>query len=281
MRTETTVRPCLRLAALSAGVVLCLFALASPALPASVGIGFRVGPGLASCTGLDTMPSEGGPVDFQFEKTYRTGIILGGYLSFPIGQNLLIQPEVLYSTEGCGRDFGYGFSFEREQVNYEVQDDIGCTIKLNYLEIPLLAKYIFGDPSKPAPFVVFGPALGVRVGSPRITYDITETTTITEAGEDPLVIVQNLWLVSRIKDSVKSTNLMIVAGAGYQFKVRQVTVLAEARYTLGVTELISDPGIPVILLPTGGTRDGVPYLDSSKTSMISVSVGVTLPLVAD
>jgi hypothetical protein len=281
MRTETADRPCLRLVALSAGVMLCLVALASPVLPASVGLGFRLGPSLASCSGLKEIPGELGPVEFQFDESFRVGAVFGGFLTFPISQNLLIQPEVIYSTEGCGRDFGYEFSFHQEQYDYVQQSDISCTIKLNYLELPILAKYTFGDPSKPAPFVVFGPALGLRVGSPRITYDITNVITRYEGGVPNMETVQNLWLVSRIKDNIKSTNLMVIAGAGYQFKIRRVSVLAEARYTMGLTELITDPGVPMIMLPTGGVQPGLPYLDSSKTSMISVSVGVILPLISD
>jgi hypothetical protein len=285
MKTEKSNRPRLHLAALSAGVAICLLTLASPALPASVGIGFRTGPSLASCSGLESLSDpilhvEGTP---EIDLSHRTGLVIGGFLTFPVTRNIVIQPELVYSNQGSTRDVAYTQAFRQAEFSYVQDYSIHNTVKLNYMEMPLLVKYFFGDPSKSAPFVLAGPAVGLRVGSPRITHEISILTKQYDSVTDTLIaeIQQDLWLVSRIRQQLQIANLMFVVGGGYSFRIRHVSLSAELRYTYGLTDLVRREGLPIIQVPGGGQSYGTPYVDKCKASSVSLSVGVTLPLIAD
>lgn len=75
----------------------------------------------------------------------RTGFMVGGYLNFKVPMSpLSIQPEALYTQKGA--------------------EDGGATVKLDYLEIPVLAKFSFA-PGPVTPHVYFGPYVGFVLNS--------------------------------------------------------------------------------------------------------------------
>jgi hypothetical protein len=91
----------------------------------------------------------------------RTGLMVGGYLNFKVPMSpISIQPEVLYSQKGA--------------------EEAGTTIELDYLEIPVLAKFSFA-PGPATPHVYFGPYVGFvlksEVSSGGASADIDNTQT--------------------------------------------------------------------------------------------------------
>ncbi|MGD8427498.1 MAG: porin family protein [Balneolaceae bacterium] len=76
----------------------------------------------------------------NFDPDSRTGLMIGGYYNFNIPMSpASIQPEVLYTQNG-----------------YE---DGGTTLKLDYLQIPVLAKFTFA-PGPISPKAYIGPYVG-------------------------------------------------------------------------------------------------------------------------
>lgn len=120
--------------------LICVIALVSAAgvttanAQSPINFGLRAGLNFANFNDL-----EDGDLDS------RTGFLVGGYLNFKIPMSpVSIQPEALYSQKGA--------------------EEGGATIKLDYLEVPVLAKFSFA-PGPATPHVYFGPYVGFVLNS--------------------------------------------------------------------------------------------------------------------
>ncbi|UUF14633.1 MULTISPECIES: porin family protein [Flavobacterium] len=115
------------------------------------------------------------------------GFQLGGFAEINIWKKLFIQPELLYSTQGAKIDYGIGNDF---------------TVNLDYLNVPVLAKYYITD----AFTVEAGPQIGFLVSSKNI-------------------------------ENEKSVDLGFNLGAGYNI-TKDFSV--GIRYTIGVSNIYDD-----------------------------------------
>ena len=81
----------------------------------------------------------------NFDSDSRTGFMIGGYLDFKVPMSpISIQPEATYNQKGY--------------------KDGDATLKLDYLEVPVLAKFHFA-PGPVTPHVYFGPYAGFVLNS--------------------------------------------------------------------------------------------------------------------
>jgi opacity protein-like surface antigen len=110
-----------------------------------------------------------------------TGFYLGGLVDFSVSEKFHVQPELLYSMEGA-KD-----------------------AKLNFLRIPIMAKYYVMDGLS----LQAGPELALKAG-----------------GDD-------------IKDSVKSMDYGLGFGAGYELSSG---LMFDARYNLGMNNIYDGTG---------------------------------------
>ena len=180
--------------------VLLAVAVVAPGLaPADSGMtkGIKVGVNLATASGSDATPPAG------VTKSMRVGLALGGFVGIGAGP-LTIQPEVLYSMKGVvykATFFGItGTSTEQ----------------LNYLDIPILVKYDLA----PAPTkisIYAGPSLGILLSA-------NEKFEVTGLGST----------TADIKDSVNSTDIGIVVGAGVGLAGG---ISIDARYQVGLSSV--------------------------------------------
>ena len=117
------------------------------------------------------------------------GFHVGGFAEIGISEKFTFQPELLFSMEGSkyesnssGTDFGFDYSESSE-----------TTLKLNYLNLPLLAKYYATEDL----FFVAGPQLGFLMSAKQdseYSYTINgQTDSESVSGED-------------VKESFKSIN---------------------------------------------------------------------------
>lgn len=100
----------------------------------NIGGGVKVGVNVATLSG-----------DIDAEKSARTGLAVGGFLTVSKGGPLAFQPEVLFSAQGV--------------KGKEGSDEI--TYKINEVQIPLLLRV---NGSSGAHFLV-GPSIGVITGA--------------------------------------------------------------------------------------------------------------------
>jgi|SRR5690554_2737729 len=77
----------------------------------------------------------------------KTGFHIGGFVEIPLVGDFALQPEILYSSEGAGYSVGFL--------------SLGEDLKLDYVRIPVLAKY--NMPFVEGLSVELGPVFGVLV----------------------------------------------------------------------------------------------------------------------
>lgn len=136
-------------------------------------------------------------VDISFDN--RTGLVGGVFVVCPISGAFGVQTEALYSQRGAKLEEGGGSG----------------TLELDFLEVPVLAR--FSSPaSSGASFHVFGgPSLGLRLRA-RAESDFEGES----ESED-------------ISDDVERFDLGLVAGAGFEMG----RLIVDGRYTWGIRNL--------------------------------------------
>ena len=124
------------------------------------------------------------------------GFHVGGFAEIKLTDKFAIQPELLFSTQGAKIEE----TFFDESYEYDT--------KLNYLNIPVLAKFYVTE----AFSVEAGPQLGVLLSA-------------KQDGED-------------VKDFYKSVDFGFNVGAGYNFTENLSVGL---RYTIGLSSVFDTP----------------------------------------
>lgn len=131
---------------------------------------------------------------YQEDVKSLTGFHVGGFAEIKVAKKFAIQPEFLFSTQGTIIE-GY-------------DGDSNTTLKLNYLNIPVLAKYYITD----AFSVEAGPQIGFLLSA-------------KARGED-------------IHELYQSTDFGLNLGCGYNFTEN---ISIGFRYTIGLTNVNDVP----------------------------------------
>jgi hypothetical protein len=137
--------------------------------------------------------------DNQDDATSRTGIRIGAWASMDLNQKFSIQPEFVLSGKGS-----------------EFPDD-DASIKISYLQIPVLAQYRFSTGKTVNPYLLAGPALSFKAGC-----------TLTYEGDDMECNDQTT--------AVSSTDFGMILGGGVHIGRAQVSL----RYDLGLANINGD-----------------------------------------
>lgn len=160
----------------------------------NIGFGFRGGVNIANIN------------DADFDAESRTGIMLGGYFSFPIPNSpVYIQPEILYTQKGA-------------EIDDLTGNGVTTEAKLDYIEVPVLARFDFITDGNITPHVYFGPYIGFNVSSE------------VEATSDEGTVSDNL------EDEIKGTDFGVTVGGGVDFGKFNLGV----RYGAGLTKIFED-----------------------------------------
>ena len=136
----------------------------------------------------------------------KMGIVGGGFITYKISDMFAIQPELLFSMKGCKFD----------------EDGGDATLKLNYLEIPVLAKFLIPMKENIKPNVYLGPSLGILMSA---KYDWEGGG---ESGTED------------VKDDLKSVDFGLVFGGGVDFPIGEGIMTFDARYTMGLSSFRED-----------------------------------------
>jgi hypothetical protein len=124
---KKTIKPCVFLA-------ICILGMLT-FINAQVSVGAKGGLNVSNLSGID---------EENFKTKALLGFHVGGFVTFNLGRNFAIQPELLYSTEG-GTIEG---------------NNITENIRLNYFNIPVMVKFL----TNKGFYVEAGPQLGFRTG---------------------------------------------------------------------------------------------------------------------
>jgi hypothetical protein len=110
---------------------------------AQISVGAKGGLNLSSLNGINAD---------NYETKAKVGFHVGGFVTFNLGRNFAIQPELLYSTQGGTIESG------------NITEDL----KLNYFNIPVMVKFLTNSGF----YLEAGPQLGFRTGD--VDYDNIE-----------------------------------------------------------------------------------------------------------
>ena len=137
------------------------------------------------------------------------GFNVGFFVEIPVTDKLIIQPELLYSAQGS--------KSEGPLVIDGNLYDVKATMKLNYINVPVIFKYKVVEKFS----IEAGPYVGFLT-SAKIKVDVDGYGSATED----------------MKDLVKSTDFGLALGMNYEFSD---IIFANARFQGGLTQ-IGDTG---------------------------------------
>ncbi|MHB8156861.1 MAG: porin family protein [Desulfocucumaceae bacterium] len=200
---------------------LLLTLLGMGSLAQGLSFGLKGGLNLSSASGTDAKGSES-----------FFGLAAGGYVTLSIIPSIAIQPEILYSQKG-----------------YKLSGDVAGVpwvgeYRINYAEIPVLAKFSFGILVKP--YVVVGPYFAIRAG----TYWEETYGEIESSGY--------MNISGNMDGYIKSSDLGYVLGAGVSTSIK---LSFDIRYSRSFSTIFKE-------------IDGV--TEDLKNSNIAVMVGYAL-----
>lgn len=127
----------------------------------------------------------------------RIGLAAGAEFEYGLTDNIGLSAGVLYSMQGVKTTIV----------------DADCTLKLDYLNVPILANFYVAKG--------FAVKLGVQPG-----FKLSSKAKFKESGASKEVDV----------DGVKSVDLSIPVGLSYQYQ----NIVFDARYNWGVTKIVDD-----------------------------------------
>jgi opacity protein-like surface antigen len=143
------------------------------------------------------------------------GAQLGGFAEIKITDKFAVQPELLFSMQGSKT------SYSETDVNYSYSEN--SKNKLNYLNIPVLAKFNVSEKFA----LLAGPQFGLLM-SAKQDFDITETISGVTDNYSESVDAKNFY---------KSVAMSFNLGAAYSFTDN---IFVDVRYNLGLSNISKD-----------------------------------------
>lgn len=158
-------------------------------------------------------PSQTGSDALALKWETITGFIIGAYYRFDVNEYFSLQPELYYSRKGG-----------------ELEESVGGisatkTLKIDYLELPLLAKFTIPTQGNLKPSFFAGPYGAIKLS------DQGKLEIFGLGIEEGLIDVNGL-------------DFGLIFGIGLDFGIKGGAFLLDIRYSLGLTN-ISDP-VPLV-----------------------------------
>ncbi len=209
----------------TASALVLGLALAAGAQAQAVSLGLKGGLNSSTLKGADV-------ADVGRTVSARQGFGGGGFMQVRLHKYFAVQPEVLFMRKGA--DFA----------------DTGLTgsFKVDYIEIPLLARVLVPTATPVMPYFFAGPALSFKS---KCNVEATESgVTVSVQCDDP-----------SLGTNLKSTDFSGTFGGGFDFDARFAVLSLDARYTVGFTKIADQSAN-----------------NDVKNRTFSVMLGVAMPL---
>jgi len=148
------------------------------------------------------------PREWAQEKSSKTGFTGGVFANYAFDEHFSIQPELLYTQRGVVDKL------------YEGIVSVDLAASFDYVELPVLLKYAFplGDSFKP--FIIAGPCVAFTLSS-----ELELSASVLSATVD-------------FSSLTHVTDFLLVAGAGFDVPVGKGSLVFDARFTRGFTNVI-------------------------------------------
>jgi long-subunit fatty acid transport protein len=163
------------------------------------------------------------------EHNSKIGINIGGFAQYEINEKFILQPELLFSTQGNTYGFKnyYGGGSYYEGANYN--------IKLNYLNLPIIFKYKVAKKIS----IEFGPQIGYLM-SAKTKIDVTEDSRDPSQNYSIEIDISNDGVynfggtIVQSKASVNRLDFSLNLGSSYDVTEK---IFIEGRYNLGLSNV--------------------------------------------
>ncbi|MFH1039258.1 MAG: outer membrane beta-barrel protein [PVC group bacterium] len=136
----------------------------------------------------------------------RTGFTGGVFLRWLLSESFTVQPELLYTMKGA--EYSEDYRGSRLEI----------TLKMDYLELPVLAKYVFPVGWSVKPHVFAGPSVGIKIGDDLKARYQGQSTAIPESVAD-----------------LSDFEFGLVAGGGFDIPLDSGLINLDIRYCTSVT----------------------------------------------
>jgi hypothetical protein len=189
--------------------------IVSPASAQILGIGVKGGLNFSTFSGDLAFDEDEFGIDLPFKN--KTGFVIGASFSKGLMPLLSLQPEILYIQKGAKVD-------ESLTIPEVGTAGVEGSFDLAYLEVPLLLRAGLPVPGL-SPFVYAGPAVAFNLSAKAKLDAVAGPFRESIIDED-------------IKDDIKNLDYGIVLGGGMQLGLPLIKLHIEARYTIGLTNII-------------------------------------------
>lgn len=201
-----------------------------------------------------SIPQLSGGEDNEVSRDYKSRVAanFGAFFDFGITERFSIQPEVNFAGQGGKRNGIQPVTQDLPGLpplppgNYYYAD-FDNTAELNYLEIPVLAKYRFGDRDKPR-FYVNGGVFYGRLLSARQKTKGSSTLYLDRDGTIPVLLPPNgdplppipFDAVTDVDEDLNKNNFGLTGGGGVEIPFGKNYLLFDARVSRGLVTLQRD-----------------------------------------
>ncbi|MFN3841547.1 MAG: porin family protein [Cyclobacteriaceae bacterium] len=178
----------------------------------------------------------------QNEVKSKIGFTLGAAINYTVSGMISIQPELNFIQKGYQEKSSSTDIVDFDGIIIETQNIANTTQTINYLEMPVLAKFQFGK--SPQFFALIGPSIGIGLGgkfkseeqtTENFNGDISTYSNSTKGkikfGKTPEGYEGNDWYI----DNRTDFGLQVGGGVLINYKI-----MIEARYGLGLSNLYDD-----------------------------------------
>ncbi len=163
--------------------------------------------------------------EFSKNTSSRIAYHVGAMAEIKLNNQFAIQPELLYSAQGLSSEVKVG----TPQSGVEGTS----TVKLNYINIPVMAKYFVMDGLS----LEVGPQLGFLTSAKVATdVEVKVNGKTVEIPEQYRKEFEKEYGEKDIKDETNSIDFGLNFGASYTYN----NIYAGLRYNLGLTDLVKD-----------------------------------------
>jgi Outer membrane protein beta-barrel domain len=186
---------------------------------AQISVGVKIGANFAD-TRVDGLLENLAP-----EQTSFTGFTAGVMAEIPMINGLSFRPELNYIQKG----FTVSQSFDVDLIGIDMEVGAKARTRINYVELPLLLKYSIGSDMARV-YAIAGPSIAYAANAelnPVATFIVDFNLPSIPINLDNNIY--NRWEISG------------VLGAGGEVKAGSGKVFADARYNIGLTNMLNNP----------------------------------------
>lgn len=225
--------------------------MSGTALAEGVTFGVKAGMVFASVSDVPEVIFED---HLDWDSSSRMGMAGGVYMNYPVTRYFSFQSELLFVMKG----YEYKL-FERVGV-----EGFDLKARINYIEIPLIARLTIPLEGAVKPWFCFGASIGFNMSN-----DI-EGTFLAISGEE-------MDLSFDCSNVTKMIEFSILFGSGFEYALGSGALTFDIRYEFGLTKFIEGGEVPYVLEYEGGKEKNETMIDEqdSKNNAFIIMVGYT------